>query len=66
MKVTKIQCVRSKDHADRWWLITDAGEWFPYSKLFKDSTIENWLARGHMVSHKVSEDGMTETWMLID
>lgn len=66
MKVVKIQCVRSEDHADRWWLITDTGDKFPYSKNFKDKSVEAWLARGHMIAHKVSEDGMIETWMFID
>lgn len=66
MKCIKIRCIHSEDHADRWSLITDTGDAFPYSKIFKDKSVEAWLARGHMISHKVSEDGTIETWTFID
>lgn len=66
MKIEKIQCIRSEEHFDRWSIIDDHGNAYPYSKNFKDKTIEGWLVRGHMVGHKVSNDGMTETWTLID
>ena len=66
MKTAKIQCVRSEDHADRWWLITETGDRFPYSRNFKDKSVEAWLARGHMIAHKVSAYGMVETWEFID
>jgi hypothetical protein len=66
MKCVKIQCTRSEEHADRWTLITDTGDAFPYSKLFKDKSVDAWLEKGHIIGHKTSEDGMIETWAFID
>lgn len=66
MKDVKIRCIHSENHANRWLVITDTGDIFPYSKIFKDKSVEAWLAKGHMIAHKVSEDGMIETWTFID
>lgn len=66
MKAVAIKCTRYDDQADVWRLITDAGESFPYSKLFKDKAAEAWLEQGHMLGHKVSMDGKVETWTFID
>ncbi len=66
MKLEKIQCVRSEEHFDRWSIIDDHGNAYPYSKNFKDKSVEAWLARGHMIGHKTSKDGMIETWTFID
>ena len=66
MKIEKIRCIRSKEHADKWVLITDTGKSFPYSKTFKDKAVDMWLERGHIIGHKVSENGTVETWTFID
>ena len=66
MKIKKIQCIKSEDHANRWTIIDDHGNSYPYSKLFKDKSIEMWLARGHMIGHKISKNGTVETWTFID
>lgn len=64
MKVERIQCIHSEDHADKWSLIDDHGNAYPYSKNFKDKAIEAWLARGHMIAHKANDQ--IETWTFID
>lgn len=66
MKCVKIRCIHYKEQADRWIIITDTGNSFPYSKNFKDKAVEAWLARGHMVAHRNGNNGMFEDWMFID
>ena len=66
MKFKRIQCIRSADHFDRWSVITDTGDSFPYSKNFKDRSVEHWLSQGHIIAHKISKDGTIETWTFID
>lgn len=66
MKGVQIKRIRYEDQADHWRLITDNGEAYPYSKIFKDKSIDAWLERGHIIAHKVSENGMVETWTFID
>lgn len=65
MKCTQIKRIPYTDQADTWRLITDTGESFPYSKLFKDKAVEAWLERGHMIAHKLWPNGV-ETWTFID
>jgi hypothetical protein len=65
MKCVQIKKVPYDDHADVWRLITNTGESFPYSKTFKDKTVDAWLKLGHMIAHKLWPDG-TETWTFID
>lgn len=66
MKCVRIQVVHSEDHADKWSIITDTGDSFPYSKNFKDKSVEAWLERGHMIAHKFSSDRTIEMWIFID
>ena len=66
MKIEKIQCVRSEDHADKWSLIDEHGNTYPYSKHFKDKSGVAWLERGHIIGNKTSTNGMIETWTFID
>jgi hypothetical protein len=66
MKIDRIQCTRSEEHADRWSLIDEHGNCYPYSKNFKDRSVNAWLERGHMIGHKLSKDGNVETWTFID
>ena len=66
MKGIQIKKVRYEDQANKWWLIMDNGEAYPYSKNFKDKSVDAWLERGHIIAHKTSEDGMIETWTFID
>lgn len=65
MKIKMIKCTRYEDQADRWTAFTDCGA-YPYSKNFKDKTINSWLDNGHIVGHKTIEDGAVEIWTLID
>lgn len=66
MKIEKIQCIRSEDHFDKWSIIDDHGNTYPYSKNFKDRSVDAWLERGHIIGHKISDDGTIETWTFID
>lgn len=66
MKIEKIQCIRSEDHFDKWSIIDDHGNAYPFSKNFKDRSVDAWLERGHIIGHKVSKDGTVETWTFID
>ena len=66
MKIKKIICTRSADHFDRWTLVDIQGNSYPYSKNFKDRSVERWLSQGHIIGHKISEDGMVETWTFIE
>ena len=65
MKAMQIKKIPYEDQADVWKLITDTGESFPYSKLFKDKAVEAWLERGHIIGHKLWPNGV-ETWTFIN
>lgn len=65
MKAMQIKKIPYEDQADVWKLITDTGESFSYSKLFKDKAVEAWLERGHIIGHKLWPNGV-ETWTFID
>ena len=66
MKIEFIRCVRSEEHFDKWTIVDDHGNAYPFSKNFKDRAVDNWLSRGHMIGHKTSTDGKVETWTFID